>query len=287
MPLRAVYVDVLFAVNLAINYLLLLSTARFCGVYVRRRRIAAGAAFGALCAVPLYFASPGVPLSLLIKLCLCAAVTAVVFGKQGRGVFLRLCLSFTVISFVFAGGTAALAWIGGTGGVSVSGGVPYFRISLGMLAAAAVLAYAILALTGSARGSARQKSADIVIRMGGRSVRLRALSDSGNMLREPISGKPVIVVPAAAAASLFTGAEAQILAEAGAADVFDAYSRLTAAHAGRFRLAPYKTAGGSGMMIVLRPDAVTVDGRRTDKYLVGISPEEIDAGAGCRAVIGL
>lgn len=287
MPLRAVYVDVLFAVNLVINYLLLLSTARFCGVYARRRRILAGAAFGALCAVPLYFASPGVLLSLLIKLCLCAAVTAVTFGKQGRGVFPRLCLSFTVISFVFAGGAAALAYIGGTGGISVSGGIPYFGVPSELIFAAAALSYGVLTLIGAARGSARQKSSDIGISVDGRSLRLRALSDSGNMLREPISGKPVIVVPATAAASLFADAEARILSDLSARDVFDAYSRLTAARAGMFRLAPYKTAGGSGMMIVLRPDAVTVDGRRTDKYLVGISPEEIDAGAGCRAVIGL
>ena len=51
--MRVVYVDTLFFLNLAVDYLLLLLTARLSGVYRSRRRLALGAAVGALRAVAL------------------------------------------------------------------------------------------------------------------------------------------------------------------------------------------------------------------------------------------
>ena len=45
---KAVYIDELFLINLVVNYLLLLLTVKICGASVKRRRLIAAAAFGAL-----------------------------------------------------------------------------------------------------------------------------------------------------------------------------------------------------------------------------------------------
>ena len=53
--MRVVYVDELFAVNLLLDYLLLVLTARLSGVFAPRLRLLLAAALGALLAVLLYF----------------------------------------------------------------------------------------------------------------------------------------------------------------------------------------------------------------------------------------
>ena len=47
--MQVIYVDVLFGLNLVVNYLLLFLTSRFSGVYVRRLRLLGGAALGLFC----------------------------------------------------------------------------------------------------------------------------------------------------------------------------------------------------------------------------------------------
>lgn len=64
---------------------------------------------------------------------------------------------------------------------------------------------------------------------GARQVRCFALADSGNRLREPFSGAPVIV----ACRSLFPDMETP-------------------------RVIPYQTVGGEGMLTAFRPHRVTV-----------------------------
>ena len=71
--MRVVYVDTLFFLNLLVDYLLLLLTARLAGVYRNRKWLAFGAAVGAVFAVLLYF--PPIPVlpGLLLRGAVCAA----------------------------------------------------------------------------------------------------------------------------------------------------------------------------------------------------------------------
>ena len=60
--MQVIYIDVLFALNLVVNYLLLFLTARFSGLYVGRLRLLGGAALGALFSVLMFF--PDLPLQI-------------------------------------------------------------------------------------------------------------------------------------------------------------------------------------------------------------------------------
>ena len=90
-----------------------------------------------------------------------------------------------------------------------------------------VLALLILRLYEKHAG--RQALLELTIDTGARQVRCFALADSGNRLREPFSGAPVIV----ARRSLFPDTETP-------------------------RVIPYQTVGGEGMLTAFRPHRVTV-----------------------------
>ncbi len=286
--MRVVYVDVLYFTNLAVNYLLLLLTARASGTYVKRVRLLCGAALGALFAVLLYF--PVLPsfASLPAKLLLCAAITAVTFSREKPRFMLRIAAVFAAISFAFAGGVLALAYISGAQNMWVRNGVPYFSVSLKLLLCATIVVYCLLGLVfGTGGMDVRRKTVAVEITHLGRSLTLKGLVDTGNLLRDPISGKPVIIIPATEASMFFDGDCADIISALTPDNTPDSYAGLAGGGAA-FRLIPCRTAtDGGGMIIAFKPDRLLVDGSAQDKYLVGISPAAIETGDGSRAIVGV
>lgn len=289
--MQVIYIDVLFAINLVVNYLLLFLTSRFSGVYVGRLRLAGAAALGAVFSVLLFF--PELPLlpSALFKCLLCGVLTAVAFGSRCQGRFLRLCFIFCSVSFAMAGVVLALSLLtGGQGAVAVRNGVPYFGVSLKLLALSSAVAYGILGLVfgGGGLRIARQ-TAEVTLTVGQQTLRLRALVDSGNLLRDPMSGKRVLVAGSETLCPLFPEKERELLRRSGkrgeAASCFEELSRL---HPGRFSLIPYRDATSDfGLILAMKADRIAVDGKQTDDLLVGAAGSSMETPDGCMAVLGM
>lgn len=287
--MQVIYIDVLFALNLTINYLLLFLTSRFSGVYTGRLRLLGGAALGALFSVLMFFPELSVLPSVLFKCLLCAAVTAVTFGKKSEGRMLRLCCIFCCVSFALAGVVMALSLLTGGQAVTLRNGIPYLGISVKLLLLSAAAAYGILGAVFGGGGLRIAKStAEVQIDMGGKCLKLRALIDSGNLLRDPMTGKRILVVGVGMLAELFDEPAAEVLKRCGKGNAAECFSQLCSVYPGVFALTPYRDVSGeAGLMLVLKPDSVCVDGSRRDDILVGAAGREIATPDGCMAVLGV
>ena len=95
-----------------------------------------------------------------------------------------------------------------------------------------------------------------MIHLGEKTWNVTALIDTGNSLREPLTGYPVAVLSKA------RGNE--ISKEVG--------EELT----GRLCLIPYKTVGGKGLLYGFRPDAISVGNMKISKVIIGISEGDFD-----------
>lgn len=93
------------------------------------------------------------------------------------------------------------------------------------------------------------------ISLGGKLLRLHALADSGNLLCEPMTGKPCILVDTDAIAPILP---AELLHAARLRDPLRIGS-VSRANAKRICLIPTQTATGSGMLLGIRPDRICVD----------------------------
>ena len=104
-----------------------------------------------------------------------------------------------------------------------------------------------------------------------------ALCDTGNQLRDPVTGEHVLVVGAQVAGELL-GLTARQLAN-------PADTLMTAKIQG-LRLIPYTTVGRSrGLLLAVRMKDIRVDGRRTDA-LVAFAPEGLGENGGYQALTG-
>ena len=135
-----------------------------------------------------------------------------------------------------------------------------------LILAAAVVALACrLFLRGGMRHAGQLTQASIAL--GGRQVELTALRDSGNSLTDPFTGEPVLVAQYDAVKKLLPCALPR------PADPAAAMTRLQAQGVG-CRLIPYHALGGSGMLLAVRCDRVTVGGKAAGS-LVAIAPDRL------------
>ena len=273
-----VYLDVLAAVNGAVDYLLLLATARLAGIFPARGRLLgaalAGAAFAVASALPggAFLAGPAPAL-------LCGALLpALAFGVR-RGQFPRLAALFLLVAGACAGVVMAAAqW---TGALLRVGGAYYLDVPLRVVLPAALLCFAASGalFRGGAGKNGRERPSELVtLTFDGKTARFLLLRDTGADLCDPLTGRPALLLDRTAAERLLPEPLHPTLRALRADNAADLLAGLPPGFARRFSLLPYRAVGQpAGLLLAFRPDWVTrEDGDGT--LLAALLPEPVAGG---------
>lgn len=243
-----VYIDELFILNLIINYLLLLTSAMLCGSQIKRLRIFAGAAAGALYACFMFFPDATYFYTVLAKTAFSALMSVISYGFHDWRTFLRRTLIFYVVSFAFAGAMMALFKFTNPENAAVRNGVLYAGISSTVLIAVALGAYLImtLLLKNAARGSLEHAvlRTVVAITLFGKTIELEAMVDTGNRLTDPLTNGRIVVVEYTRVRDAFPHGMRAIFDVFGVSDAAETLRMLAGAGYGDgFRLIPYRAIG--------------------------------------------
>lgn len=219
-----IYLDAFMGLNFLVDLCLLLGVNRLSGHPPGVKRAAAAAALGGgyagACMVPGFsFLANGL----------------------WRGVSLGL-MGWTAFGFSRSGWTRSILFIllsMALGGLAVS------LNTQGMGLPLCAGALAVLCRIGL-RGRGQEK-VPVTVTYGGRTIRLTALCDTGNALRDPITGESVTVLSPEMGERL--GIPAEVLRDPAEAMVPG------------IRLIPARTVGGGGLLAAVRCEAVTIGGR--------------------------
>ena len=220
--------------NLCMNALTLALAARLAGIATSLARVLSGAALGCGYAVAAYLPGGRFLLGLLPRTLVCAGMTLCLCAGPRiscRGRTLRA-FCFIWLATLLLGGT-------GAGVFYLLGAAGY---GPGALALTAIVGGAGLLYLGRREiGMPESPTALLTVRADGRRVTLPAVVDTGNLLVEPVSNLPVIVVEKAALQGLAQGR--------------------------RTRPVPFASVGGEGVLPAFAADAVRVDGREVEAYI--------------------
>ncbi len=188
----AVYVDVLLCLNFLLDYLLLAGVQLLRKRQLRRGRLAWGALLGAGGSLSLFI--PAIQGQPLLRLLLSAAMTAIAEGRRGWKSFLRSWLLLFVLSFL-AGGVLLYAMNRGRG-IFYDSGVFYAHVQPLTLVAAMTMGFGAIQLYQRLfpEREAQSLTCPAELWLLGERVSCSAFLDTGNQLREPFSGWPVVVL---------------------------------------------------------------------------------------------
>ena len=258
------YLDLLFLINLIINYFILLVTAKLFRKQPGALRLIAGAAAGAL-AVFIFSLPPDPALTVAATLITPLAMIVLVFWPlRWLELFVTWCAVFAV-SFMTGGAVLALSLLNGPGNAVLLplGAVTLFSVCL--------LIYLVLSFIRpywEERKWHKLLQLSLLISWQGKEKIVAATLDTGNRLREPFSQRPVIVIHYRSLEELLPPEVCRYLSDPkqepwavlpGLGETADARS---------FTLIPFSGLGArGGMLLGFKPDAVTVS-RGTESWRV-------------------
>lgn len=244
-----VYLDVLILLNASVDLLLMMGTNRLSGYRIGYQRALPAALLGGLyagaCVLP-GFSFLGNILWRIISLTI---MSVIAFGLSASG--LRRGILFVLLCMAL-------------GGIAVGLGRGDFW-SL-VLASGVVCMLCILGFRGRV---GQQRYLPVTICHKGRTVSLTALADTGNTLRDPVTGLPVLVVDGWVAGKLLSLTEQELAAP---------IQTMSSGCLTGLRLIPYSAVGQpTGLLLGIRVDSVQLDGREAE-YIVAFAPQTLGCG---------
>jgi stage II sporulation protein GA (sporulation sigma-E factor processing peptidase) len=287
---QEVYVDLYFLINFSMDLITLLITAALMHRRLNRWRAVIGAAIGGGYAVASLLLSSGGVLTLAADLAAAVVICTVTFWSRGGRLWglLRLSLVFALTSMILGGVMTALYSALNRLELPFDAlqgdGLSVWTFAL-LTAVASVATLSGGRLLGFSR---KTRAVTLQVTLFGRSVTLRAMVDTGNLLRDPVSGRAVIVCDRARICPLLPPALDAAYRSGDFTACLGSYELV-----GRLRPIPARTAGGDAVLFALVPDSLRVAEERREggeahaaDYL--IAPAELgSSAAGFDAVIGI
>lgn len=248
---QVVYADLLFLVNFSMDFLCFFITARLLHRPFRVLRSILASAMGGVYSIVILFMNFKLlpefiaDLGFCILMCLCATG---IKGKRTSEFFLYTSVYFGVSI--------------GTGGCMTAMYSLLNRMDLPLSAVKdnpdgiSVWIFGLLAVVSGVvamiggrmfKNASQGKISDLEITYGGRTLPLRGMVDTGNMLKDPISGKPIIIVDKKSLEGLIPRS---ILDRAMRGDISGIVCESVES---KVRLIPMKTASGSSMICAFVP----------------------------------
>jgi stage II sporulation protein GA (sporulation sigma-E factor processing peptidase) len=280
-----IYIDVLFVVNLLINYILLRACSVFSGLKINKYRILLGAFIGACYAVLIFFPNFSVIYSTICKMLISMLIVAASFPFYSIRSYIKALLIFYIVSFGFGGCVLGIFYFSDVGtklGAVYSNGVLYFNLPWTILALAGTLFYIAIKLFAFFSGrtykvnNLRKK---LYLSFGENTAEITALLDTGNSLVDPVSLSPVIIAEYRQLKNLFSE-DIRITLDKIGCDNLTWIMSDVAEKGLPARLIPFSSLGKSnGMLIGFVPDRAEIRDdcgvRVLEKCVVGLYNQQL------------
>ena len=228
-----IYSDVLFIINFSIDFLCLFICGRLNYRAAKWHRLVIGAVLGGVYSFTPYLLYLEGAFSVVLHFFAACVIVFCVFGKSDFRKFLRIFLTF-VISEALIGGLVSAFY-----GMSFrySDG-RYTEISSGSLFLICIISVIVVMSYGYVtRKKIDTHSVDICMILGNEKIKASLLIDSGNLVTEPFSALPVIVLTSSCLPFPYDDPES---------DIFPL----------PIRIIPFSTSSGQSCFFGFRPDKI-------------------------------
>lgn len=292
---ETVYADILFLINFSMDFLCFYICSRVFGTRLDLLRVSAASALGGMYSVLLLVIDIGGAVELasdiavlLLMCCIADPGGAETLRGKFGGALMYAGVSAALGGFMT--GIYSLANFADIAGESASVDDAGEEISAWIFALLAASG-SVAAVIGGRRLRVRVSSARVYVKVcvNEKETSFEGIVDSGNLLSDPLSGRPVIVCELGAIEGVIDPMLAAMLRSGGA---FTATcGGLEAEVAAKLRFIPASGALGDGLLCAFLPDEISLCDHRRDisvraDALIAAVPRRLSAD-GCRALIPL
>lgn len=262
-----VYADVIFIANFISAYIMLYILGKVISkVRIRKKRLLFASLLGAVSASVIFVVELPLPMSYILRILSVFLMVFTAFYEQRRQIINQIIWIALMSGMMIFSMMLITAVIKSTVNVVIKAGIVYFDISPKVFLLTFILSYFIMIFFVKVFKNRKNKKYYIMsVTHNDKTVTVTALFDSGNLLREPITGKYVSILEWDLVKKLF-GKE------------YDFSDIENHAEEMKLWVVPFNSLGNSsGMLFAFLADNITIpeEKKTVDKTFIGIYGGEL------------
>lgn len=192
-----IYIDIILMENLIMNFIILYATGLVLKRKIKNIRLILASLLGAVYSLLAYISTFEIYTNMILKIILSILIVYIAFNAQNTKQIGKDLLLFYLISFVFGGAAFALIYIIKPQDILMKNGLFLGTYPLKTVILGAIIAFVIVITAFKivkSKFSAKDMYCKIKIKLNEKQIETNAMIDTGNLLKEPITNTPVIVV---------------------------------------------------------------------------------------------
>ena len=251
--MQTLYADILFLINFTMDFLTLYITAAIMHRKVAVTRLCISSAIGGIYGVAAVFMEGILLLNIIINLAVSYLMCLIAFNKRTLPCY---ALFYGIGCLLGGAMTAFFTFMNGVNTVSTESSAPPGKIPLGWMAVSAAVIGASAIAGGrmaKRKRSLRPCRLAVVSHVG--AFVFDAMTDTGNLLTDPMSGKPVVLLKRKELLSILPEELIPIFESSDPS----ALSEADTEYLSSVRLIPSVSVGGDKLLFAYAPKKITID----------------------------
>ena len=293
-----IYIDVVFVENIVMNYIILLSTALILKTQIKHLRLLIASVVGALYTIFAYITRLEIYSNIIIKFLLSIIIVYIAYSPQTLKRMWKDVLFFYLTSFLFGGVAFALIYVLKPQDILMKNGLFLGTYPLKTIFISAIIAYIIIINCFKLIKNKLLKKdifCTLKIFLNEKSLETTALIDTGNLLKDPISNIPVVIVEHSLLYDILPKEILNNLEEI-LGGIFDKLPQeIQNEYRSKLKLIPFSSLGKQhGMLLGIKADYIEtikkvddeIETKKIDNIIVGIYNKSLTRHGEYRALIG-
>lgn len=255
-----VYIDIVFFENLLLNYIILFSTAIISKSKINVNKIFLASILGSIYSILNYLIHIPNMMNLIIKLSMSIVIVLIAFNSNKIPIIIKQLVFFYLVSFTFGGVSFMLLFFINPQDLIIDGDhfVGTYPIKIALIGG--IIGFIVIIITSKIikdRLSKKAMICELEIFYKGKSKKINTMIDTGNLLKEPITGCDAIIV------------EKESLEDIADKDILDNIENILKGKwikdnktiSYNLKIIPYSSLGNeNGLLIGFKPDYIKIYG---------------------------
>lgn len=290
-----IYIDVVFFENLIIDSIILITNAIVLKQKIKWVRILLASILGSLYSIIAYASQLKVYSNIILKIILSTIIIYIAYNPQNVKQLCKYLLMFYLTSFVFGGATYALIYIVKPQEILMKNGLFLGTYPLKTIILASILAFILLITAfGIVKSKLTKKDmyCDIEVVVNGKKINTKAMIDTGNLLKEPITNTPVIILEHALLYECIPKEILNNLENVLGGDFEKIPEEIKQKYISKLKLIPFSSLGKqNGMLVGIKAEQVRIfmdeSEKKCQNVIVGIYNKSLTKKGEYRALLGM
>lgn len=291
MIIITIYIDIVFLENLIMNSIIIYATSIILKFKPKMIRVVISSAIGSIYAIITYVTELSIYTSIISKGILAIVMVYIAFNPQNMKNMWKQLVIFYLTSFVFGGVALYLIYFIKPEDVFIKNGIFVGDYVLKAIFLGAIIAFIIIKISIKfikTKINAKDMFCKIKIKLNGKEIETKAMIDTGNLAKEPITNTPVVIV------------ESSLLEKVLPKEILNSIDNILAGkldgvkeeYISRLRCIPFSSLGKqNGMLLGIKADEIVVEKEEENKIsknvIIGVYERSLTKRGEYRALIGL